>query len=144
MATTQVTPAVNGNGSSNNSSSTSNAAKPDNKLREVKVTLAESQEAVIVHENTMQIIGKLFTAQDDIENESKYTRAFLHSAVLQAGKQECRRIQNLWETAVTNVTKLHPTMNREQAAAELLASRKMRELKARVDVATSLLKTEFK
>lgn len=110
----------------------------------VTVTLLEDQTAVILNSDTMAIVDKMYTAQDDIANESKYVRTFIHSAVVAGAKQECRRLVGVWENAITKENKLHPTWSRERAEQELLQSKKMQELKALVDVAVSLLKTEFK
>lgn len=110
----------------------------------VTVTLLEDQTAVILNSDTMAIVDKMYTAQDDIANESKYVRTFLHSCVVAGAKQECRRLVGVWENAITKENKLHPTWSRERAEQELLQSKKMQELKALVDVAVSLLKTEFK
>lgn len=118
----------------------------DNKPKErpITVTLLEDQTAVILNNDTMAIVDKMYTAQDDIANESKYVRTFIHSAVVAGAKQECRRLVGVWENAITKENKLHPTWSRERAEQELLQSKKMQELKALVDVAVSLLKTEFK
>lgn len=118
----------------------------DNKPKErpITVTLLEDQTAVILNSDTMAIVDKMYTAQDDIANESKYVRTFIHSAVVAGAKQECRRLVGVWENAITKENKLHPTWSRERAEQELLQSKKMQELKALVDVAVSLLKTEFK
>ena len=110
----------------------------------VSVTLLDDQSAVILNTDTMAIVGKMFAAQDDIVNESKYIRTFIHSAVTAGAEQECRRLVGVWENAITKENKLHPTWSRERAEQELLQSRKMQEFKALVDVALSLLKTEFK
>ena len=112
--------------------------------RTVPVTLESDQSAVIVNSDTMEIVSKMYTAQDDIANENKFIRTFIHSAVTAGAKQECRRIVGVWENAITKENKLHPAWSREKAESELLQSKKMQELKALVDVALSLLKTEFK
>jgi hypothetical protein len=118
----------------------------DNTPKEAKitVTVASDQQAVVLNADTMAIIDKMYTSQDDIANESKYIRSFIHGAVVAGAKQECRRLQNVWENAITKENKLHPTWSREQAETELLQSKKMKEFKSLVDVAVSLLKTEFK
>lgn len=118
----------------------------DNKPKErpVTVTLLEDQIAVILNSDTMAIVERLFTTQDNYSNESKYIRVFMHTAAVMCAKQECRRLVNEWENAITKENKLHPTWSRERAEQELLESKKMQQLKARVDVAVSLLKTEFK
>lgn len=121
---------------------TKQASKPVQKT--VPVTLESDQSAVIVNSDTMEIVSKMYTAQDDIANESKFIRTFLHSCVTAGAKQECRRIVGVWENAITKENKLHPAWSREKAESELLQSKKMQELKALVDVALSLLKTEFK
>jgi hypothetical protein len=113
-------------------------------LRETKVTHDEQHAPVVLHVDTLAVVSKMFTSQSDFENESKYTRTFLHTAVLSAAKQECRRIINAWENAITKVNKLHPTMSREQAEAQLLESKKNKEIKSQVEIAVSLLKDEFK
>jgi len=120
------------------------SAKQTDKSRTVPVTLNEDQSAVILNSDTMEIVSKMYTAQDDIANEAKYIRTFVHSAVVAGAKQECRRLVGVWENAITKENKLHPAWSREKAEAELLQSKKMQELKALVDVALSLLKTEFK
>lgn len=112
--------------------------------RTVPVTLTNDQSAVILNSDTMEIVNKMYTAQDDIANEAKYIRTFVHSAVVSGAKQECRRLVGVWENAITKENKLHPAWSRERAELELLQSKKMQELKALVDVALSLLKTEFK
>jgi hypothetical protein len=119
------------------------SAKQD-KQRTIPVTLNEDQSAVILNSDTMEIVSKMYTAQDDIANETKYIRTFVHSAVVAGAKQECRRLVGVWENAITKENKLHPSWSRERAESELLQSKKMQELKALVDVALSLLKTEFK
>lgn len=113
-------------------------------LRTISVSITKDQTAVVLNSDTMEIVSKMFTSQDDIANETKYTRTFIHSAVIAGAKQECRRLANVWENAITKENKLHPAWSREQAEQELLQSKKMQELKAQVDVAVSLLKTEFK
>lgn len=120
------------------------AAVKDSKTRTTTVTLEQDQTAVILNSDTMEFVSKMYTAQDDISNESKFNRTFIHTAVLAGAKQECRRIVNVWENAITKENKLHPAWSREQAERELLQSKKMQELKSLVDVALSLLKTEFK
>lgn len=120
------------------------AVKTAREQHTVNVTLESDQSAVILNSDTMDIVSKMFTSQDDIANENKYIRTFVHTAVISGAKQECRRLVNVWENAITKENKLHPTWSREQAEAELLQSKKMQELKAQVDVASSLLKTEFK
>lgn len=120
-----------------------------NKAKEVKpittpVTHDEQHAPVVLHNDTLSIVTKMFTAQSDYENESKYTRTFMHTAVLQAAKAECRRIINAWENAVSKVSRLHPTETREKCEAMLLESKKNREIKAQVEIAVSLLKDEFK
>jgi hypothetical protein len=119
-------------------------AVAQSKERIVPVTVKEDQEAVVLNADTMAMVNRMFSAQDDIANESKFTRTFIHTAVLAGAKQECRRISGVWENAITKENKLHPAWSREKAESELLQSRKMQELKALVDVAQSLLKTEFK
>lgn len=119
------------------------STKQDN-TRTVPVTLTNDQTAVILNSDTMEIVNKMYTAQDDIANEAKYIRTFVHSAVVSGAKQECRRLVGVWENAITKENKLHPAWSRERAEQELLQSKKMQELKALVDVALSLLKTEFK
>lgn len=116
----------------------------DVKLQETKVSHDEQHTPVVLHNDTVAVISKMFAAQSDFENESKYMRTFMHTAVLSAAKQECRRIINVWENAVSKVSRLHPTMTREQCEAQLLESKKNREIKARVEIAASLLKDEFK
>jgi hypothetical protein len=118
----------------------------DNTPKEAKitVTVASDQQAVVLNADTMELVDKMFTSQDDIANETKFVRAFIHGAVVAGAKQECRRLQNEWENAITKENKIHPSWSREQSEAELLQRKKMQELKARVDVALSLLKTEFK
>ena len=123
---------------------TTHKQTPEQSERTVPVTLKVDQSAVVLNVDTMAIVGKMYTAQDDIANESKYIRTFIHTAVIAGAKQECRRISGVWENAITKENKLHPTWSRERAEQELLQSRKMQELKALVDVAVSLLKTEFK
>lgn len=118
-------------------------AKQD-KTHTVPVTLTDEQTAVVLNSDTMTLVSKMFASQDNIAHEAKYTRTFIHTAVIAAAKQECRRIANVWENAITKENKLHPTWSRERAEQELLESRKMQELKAQVDIAVSLLKTEFK
>lgn len=120
------------------------ASQKKDETRTVPVTLTNDQSAVILNSDTMEIVNKMYTAQDDIANEAKYIRTFVHSAVVSGAKQECRRLVGVWENAITKENKLHPAWSRERAEAELLQSKKMQELKALVDVALSLLKTEFK
>lgn len=112
--------------------------------RTVPVTLEADQSAVIVNSDTMAIVDKMYTTQDDVANESKYIRTFMHGAVLAAAKQECRRLQGIWKNAIHKESDLHPTWTAEKCELELLQSKKMQNLKAQVDVALSLLKTEFK
>lgn len=121
-----------------------NASQKKDETRTVPVTLTNDQSAVILNSDTMEIVNKMYTAQDDIANEAKYIRTFVHSAVVSGAKQECRRLVGVWENAITKENKLHPAWSRERAEQELLQSKKMQELKALVDVALSLLKTEFK
>lgn len=121
---------------------TASAVKND--TRTIPVSVTKDQTAVVLNSDTMEIVSKMFTSQDDIANETKYTRTFIHSAVIAGAKQECRRLANVWENAITKENKLHPAWSREQSEQELLQSKKMQELKAQVDVAVSLLKTEFK
>lgn len=113
-------------------------------LIETKVSHDEQHSAVALHNDTLAVVSKMFAAQSDFENESKYLRTFMHTAVLNAAKAECRRIANAWENAVSKVSRLHPTMTREQCEAQLLESKKNREIKAQVEIAVSLLKDEFK
>lgn len=110
----------------------------------VTVTIESDQTAVILNSDTMEIVSKMYTSQADIASENKYIRTFVHTAVINGAKQECRRLVNVWENAITKENKLHPTWSREQSEQELLQSKRMQELKAQVDVAASLLKTEFK
>lgn len=125
-------------------SSVKNSKRQDTKLITSPVTHDEQHAPVVLHNDTLAIVTKMFTAQSDFENESKYTRTFMHSAVLGAAKAECRRIINSWENAVSKVSKLHPTQTREQCESMLLESKKNREIKAQVEIAVSLLKDEFK
>lgn len=113
-------------------------------LKTTPVTHDEQHSPVILHNDTIAVLGKMFTAQDDYDNESKYQRTAMHTAVLGWAKAECRRIQNAWENAITKVNKLHPTMSREDCEKQLLESKKNKEFYAQVQVATSLLKDEFK
>lgn len=122
-----------------------NTSKADKqKLVTTPVTHDDQHTAIVLHNDTVAVIGRMFATQSDFENESKFQRTFMHTAVLAAAKQECRRIQNLWENVITKYNKMHTTMSREQAEAELLESKRNREIKAQVDIATSLLKDEFK
>lgn len=114
------------------------------KLQETKVTHDEQHAAIVLHNDTLSVIGKMFTAQSDFENESKFQRVAMHTAVLAWAKQECRRVINAWENEITKFNKLHPTMTREQVQDELLASKKQRETYSYVEVCISLLKDEFK
>jgi len=120
------------------------ASQKKEETRTMPVTLNSDQSAVILNSDTMAIVDKMYTAQDDIANEGKFVRTFIHTAVTMGAKQECRRIVGVWENAITKENKLHPSWSRERAESELLQSKKMQELKALVDVALSLLKTEFK
>ena len=122
----------------------STSSRSDKKLTETKVTHDDQHAPVVLHNDTLTIVAKMFATQEDYENESKFSRVFFHSAVLSQAKQECRRIVNLWENVITKYNKLHPTMSREQAEADLLESKKNKQIKAQVDIATSLLKDEFK
>ena len=137
MSTVQVTPKSIEN-------DVRQASQNKDETRTVPVTLTIDQTAVILNSDTMAIVGQMYTAQDNIANEAKYIRTFIHTAVLSGAKQECRRLVGVWENAITKENKLHPTWSRERAEQELLESKKMQELKALVDVALSLLKTEFK
>lgn len=121
-----------------------NAPQTKRELKTTPVTHDEQHEPIVLHRDTVAILGKMFTAQDDYDNESKYQRTAMHTAVLGWAKAECRRIQNAWENAITKVNKLHPTMSREACEAQLLESKKNKEFYAQVQVATSLLKDEFK
>lgn len=132
---TQVTPLE---------TSVKNASAAKDKVRTVSVSLNEGQSAVIVNDDTLDIVNKMFATQDDLANESKYQRRFLHTATIMLAKQESRRVVNEYENAITKENKLHPAWSREKAEEEILQSKKMQNLKARVDVALSLLKTEFK
>ena len=114
------------------------------KLVTTPVTHDEQHAPIVLHNDTLAVVGKMFATQTDYENESKFARTFMHTAVLGAAKAECRRIQNVWENAITKLNKLHPTMTREQAEQQLLESKRNKEIKAQVDIATSLLKDEFK
>ena len=106
----------------------------------VNVTVGEKQAAVVVHEDTMSIVGKIFACQNDIENESKFVRMFMHDSVVAGAKAFTQRIISTWENAVTKYSRLHPTLTREDAEFDLLASKKARELKALHDVAVGLRK----
>lgn len=120
------------------------STRKESKLSTTPVTHDDQHSPIVLHNDTLSVVGKMFAAQSDFENESKYQRVFFHSAVLSAAKQECRRIINAWENAITKVNKLHPTMTREQAEAQLLESKRNREVKAQVEICVSLLKDEFK
>lgn len=124
--------------------SAKNAKPISARLQETRVSHDEQHEPIVLHNDTMSIVRKMFTAQSDFENESKYTRTFMHTAVLSAAKAECRRVVNAWENAVSKVSKLHPTMTRDQCESQLLESKKNREIHAQVEIALSLLKDEFK
>lgn len=119
-------------------------AKKDVKLQETKVTHDEQHAPVVLHNDTLAIVTKMFTAQSDYENESKYTRTFMHTAVLGAAKAECRRIINSYENEVSRVSKLHPSITREACEVMLLESKKWKQVKAQVEICVSLLKDEFK
>lgn len=106
----------------------------------VPVTVGEKQAAVVVHEDTMSIVGKIFACQNDIENESKFVRMFMHDSVVAGAKAFTQRIIATWENAVTKYSRLHPTLTREDAEKDLLASKKARELKALHDIAIGLRK----
>lgn len=140
MSNTQVTPLK----SETIENALKGASNVKNDTHTVSVTVTGDQSAVVLNSDTMEIVNKMYTAQDDIANEAKYIRTFVHSAVVSGAKQECRRLVGVWENAITKENKLHPAWSRERAEQELLQSKKMQELKALVDVALSLLKTEFK
>lgn len=105
----------------------------------------EPEQAVaILNADTLTLIGKMFTAQDEYENEAKYSRKFLHLATVAFARQTCRTMIEAWKREIHKVSDLHPTWSQEQCESELLQSRKKQAQKAMVDVAVSLLKSEFK
>lgn len=122
----------------NENKTANNGASVTQDVSEVKVTLNKDQEALIVNESTIALLDKGFAMQDNFENESKYRRAFVLDAVRSHVKAECSRLIAAWDSAIAKTSKLHPTKNREECIAILLESRKAKELKAMVDVASSL------
>ncbi len=132
MSTTTVNPVVSTK--SNNKDSKENQ-------RTVPVTLDADQDVLIVDNGTLPFISKMFGAQNDIVNESAFSRMFVHDAVIAHVKQSCRVIVQRWQNAVSKASVKHPTLTREQVEAKLLVSKAMRELQQNAERAGVLLQS---
>jgi hypothetical protein len=116
MATVNVTPDVKA------------TKKPEPKLTEVKVSLHENESALIVNSEVELMISEAFAMQDDIENASKFTRAFIFDAVKARLAYNISATINQWESVLNKATRLHPTQTREELAKELMVSKAARAL----------------
>lgn len=94
------------------------------------VTSEKSEDTITVslHEDITKLVYKLFDSQDDIENESKFQRAFIRAAAIQQAKTFCTRTIALWDRAVDKVSKSRPQLTREQVVAEMLVSKRAKKL----------------
>lgn len=115
-----------------------NGASGVSDVREVKTTIKQGEDILIVNDATTALLDKSFVMQDNFENESKYRRAFVLDAVRSHIKAECSRLIAAWDAAIAKQGKLTPTKNRQECIDTLLEGRKARELKAMVDVAAGL------
>lgn len=116
-------------------------SKENQNTRTIPVTLDADQDVLIVDNGTLPFINKMFGAQNDIVNESAFTRMFVHDAVIAHVKQSCRVIVQRWQNAVSKASVKHPTLTREQVEAKLLVSKAMRELQQNAERAGVLLQS---
>lgn len=110
---------------------------------EVKPTANETKKqdgiAVIVNDETAELLTLAFSAQGDYENESKFIRVFLYDAAIARIKYMAQSNVNAWKAARNKYTDLHPTVTKEQAEVLMLESRKARELKELADKGEMIL-----
>lgn len=109
--------------------------------REVKANLRENEELLIVNAEVLNMTASAFGIQDDIENQSKFVRAFLFEAVRNQLKVSTTRTIAQWEAVIDKAARLRPTMTREQVIVEVLASRKAKDLQQKAQAAAELKKT---
>ena len=109
--------------------------------REVKTSVRESEDVVIVSDAVTERIGAAFDMQDDIENASKYQRAFLFDAVTAHLKVVCNKAVNDWTRLVDKYSKLHPALTRTACESELLASKRAAAIQKRAVQAAAIGKT---
>ena len=113
-------------------------ATPAKELREVKTSIAQDQDVLIVNDSTTALLDKAFVMQDNFDNESKFRRAFTYDAVRAHVKAECNRIIAAWDAAIAKTSKLHPTNDRNANIALLLESKKGQAAYEMVKVALGL------
>lgn len=116
----------------------SNGAKPTVKTREVKVTLADQEDTLIVNEEVLTMLASAFDLQDDYENQSKFIRAFVFDAVNGQLKVFCSKKIQDWERAIHKLIDKHPTYTKEQAIAALLENKKAKQLYDYAQLATEI------
>lgn len=92
----------------------------------------------LINPEVLEMVSSAFEVQDDIENESKFSRGFLADAVMTQTKAIITRAINDWTRLVDTSTRLHPTWTREECEEALLDSRKSRRIKEMHDAALEL------